>query len=56
MTFPEVIKGMGLVADHINEMQRLCETYWPLIQTLSNDTKLYEVHIITYPAFFTISK
>lgn len=34
---------MGVVADHMNEMQRLCETYWPLIHNLSNDPKLFEV-------------
>ncbi len=38
---------MGVVADHMNEMQRLCETYWLLIHTLSNDPKLYEVRIVT---------
>ena len=38
-----VIKEMGVVADHMNEMQRLCETYWPLIHALSNDPKLHEV-------------
>ena len=39
----EIIKEMGVVADHMNEMQRLCETYWPLLHTLSNDPKLIEV-------------
>ena len=41
--FLDVIKEMGEVTDHINEMQRLCETYWPLINHLSNDAQLHEV-------------
>jgi hypothetical protein len=39
----DVIKQMGVVADHMNEMQRLCEMYWPLIHNMSNDPKLHEV-------------
>lgn len=41
----EVIKEMSVVADHMNEMQRLCETYWPLIHSLSNESRLIEVSI-----------
>lgn len=43
--YSEVIKEMGVVADHMNEMQRLCETYWSLIHSLANDAKLYEVSL-----------
>lgn len=41
----DIIKQMGVVADHMNEMQRLCEMYWPLIHSLSNDPKLHEIGV-----------
>lgn len=41
----EVIKQLGVVADYMNEMQRLCETYWTLIHSLSNDPKLHEIGV-----------
>jgi len=43
--FVGIIEEMGLVADSINEMQRLCETYWSTIHQLASNKRLLEVSL-----------
>ena len=39
----EALKSMTHVADYINEVQRLCETYGTILDSLSKDMTLSEV-------------